>query len=93
VKSIFHSCCGDLPGSVAVRYSYDVFLNMIESDLQDWEYQKSLGTTRRPSGHVNNPVGSSQSQIINPVGREFSQVFPGKQNQVRSHWMKLLALY
>jgi hypothetical protein len=35
LDAVFFACCGDYPGAVAVRDSYDAYMSMILSDLQD----------------------------------------------------------
>jgi hypothetical protein len=40
LKEVFESCCGDFPGAVSVRYSYNVFLNKVQSDLRNLEDDK-----------------------------------------------------
>lgn len=79
LKQIFNACCGDLPGAVAVRYSYDVYLNMIESDLQDLEYQKHQRANRALKGQARSQ--SSRRSTLAPIDNELSQMIPGKHAQ------------
>ncbi|PVF92632.1 hypothetical protein CPB86DRAFT_819455 [Serendipita vermifera] len=39
LEGVFLTCCGNYPGAVVVRHSYDVFQMIKESDWHDWKYQ------------------------------------------------------
>lgn len=66
-ESNFTSCCGDLPGAVAVRHSYEVYLNMVESDLQDLKHEKWKTNTTISWKIKSNPQSSKNTASGAPM--------------------------
>jgi hypothetical protein len=40
LHEIYQSFCGDFPGSVSIRESYDIYMSVIKSDVQDLHQEK-----------------------------------------------------
>jgi hypothetical protein len=72
LRKIFHLCCGDYSGAVAVRNSFFTYEKMAQSDLRDWkelriQKQSAIsGDSRNPldvPSELKRPSGSSERTI------------------------------